>query len=92
MIESEFADASRIPHDRLDEIGIASTLTCPERRSVLYKIRDERALRFRCQLGHGFSAIADLDVFWFVLSRTASMFIVVLRNSRNLSRSQDRLP
>jgi len=56
MIENEFADASRVSHDRLEEIGIASTSTCPECRSVLYKIRDERALRFRCQLGHGFSA------------------------------------
>jgi hypothetical protein len=25
MIENEFADASRVPNDRLDQIGIAST-------------------------------------------------------------------
>ena len=56
MIENEFADASQVPQDWLEQIGIASTSTCPECRSVLYKIRDERALRFRCQLGHGFSA------------------------------------
>jgi two-component system chemotaxis response regulator CheB len=75
MIENEFADASRVPHDRLEEIGIASTLTCPECRSVLYKIRDERALRFRCQLGHAFSAktlLQDLaaareDALWFAV-------------------------
>jgi two-component system chemotaxis response regulator CheB len=55
-IENDFAEFSLVPQDRLDQIGRASALTCPECHAVLYKIEDERVLRFRCQLGHGFSA------------------------------------
>jgi two-component system chemotaxis response regulator CheB len=71
-IENEFANECLVPQDRLEEIATASALTCPECRAVLYKIRDERALRFRCQLGHGFSgktllqdlAAAREDALW----------------------------
>jgi two-component system, chemotaxis family, protein-glutamate methylesterase/glutaminase len=55
-IENEFAASSLMPQDRIDQIGRASALTCPECHAVLYKIEDERVLRFRCQLGHAFSA------------------------------------
>jgi len=55
-IENEFADDGLVPQNRVEEIAIASALTCPECHAVLYKIRDERAPRFRCRLGHGFSA------------------------------------
>lgn len=50
-----------VPQGHVDAVGAASALTCPEFHAVLYKIRDQRAPRFRCKLGHGFSAKALLQ-------------------------------
>jgi two-component system chemotaxis response regulator CheB len=55
-VENEFADDTLVPQRRIGEIATASALTCPECHAVLYKIKDDRAPRFRCQLGHAFSA------------------------------------
>jgi two-component system chemotaxis response regulator CheB len=41
-----------------DEIGKRSTLSCPECHGPLWQIDDGRILRYRCFLGHGFTAEA----------------------------------
>ncbi|MGN6375556.1 MAG: chemotaxis protein CheB [Sphingomonas sp.] len=40
----------------LERLGTASPLTCPECGGVLYQLRDDRLLRFRCRVGHAVSA------------------------------------
>jgi two-component system, chemotaxis family, protein-glutamate methylesterase/glutaminase len=40
----------------VDELGERSTLTCPDCGGVLWKMDDERLLRFRCHLGHAMTA------------------------------------
>jgi two-component system chemotaxis response regulator CheB len=40
----------------LEQLSIPSGLNCPACRSALYELRDQRALRYRCRSGHGFSA------------------------------------
>lgn len=77
VVENEFADGGTATEAErhLQEIGIASSLSCPECRAVLFEIRDERALRFRCKVGHAFSAktlLRDLaaareDALWSAL-------------------------
>lgn len=41
--------------EELERVGTASPLTCPDCRGVLYQLRDERLLRFRCRCGHAMS-------------------------------------
>jgi two-component system chemotaxis response regulator CheB len=44
----------------LDELGEPSTFTCPECHGTLWELESEQPLRFRCRVGHAFSA-AVLD-------------------------------
>lgn len=41
--------------EELERVGVVSPLTCPECHGVLYQLRDERLLRFRCRAGHAMS-------------------------------------
>src|SRR5262245_41431601 len=41
---------------RSDQLGSPSDFTCPDCHGTLYEIRDPGKLRFRCRVGHGFSA------------------------------------
>lgn len=40
----------------VEKIGQVSKLTCPDCHGALWEIRDEEILRFRCHVGHAFSA------------------------------------
>jgi two-component system chemotaxis response regulator CheB len=40
----------------VEKIGKISKLTCPDCHGALWEINDEDILRFRCHLGHAFSA------------------------------------
>jgi two-component system, chemotaxis family, protein-glutamate methylesterase/glutaminase len=41
---------------RSDELGAASQFVCPACSGTLYEINDGRILRFRCRVGHAYSA------------------------------------
>jgi len=51
-----------IKHDQgdlfvdLDRIGEPSYFTCPECHGTLWEIRDRELMRYRCRVGHGYSA------------------------------------
>ena len=51
-----------VRHDRgdlsvdLDRMGTASYFTCPECHGTLWEIRDGDLMRYRCRVGHGYSA------------------------------------
>jgi two-component system, chemotaxis family, protein-glutamate methylesterase/glutaminase len=56
-VENEFADAATVTAENgIHELGTASSISCPECRSVLFEVRDQRALPYRCRVGHAFSA------------------------------------
>jgi two-component system chemotaxis response regulator CheB len=42
--------------DKLDRIGKRSTFTCPECRGTLWEMNDDGVLRFRCHVGHAYTA------------------------------------
>ena len=56
--DAELADHIRrhIAASRLHGEGYPVTLTCPECEGVLTEVRDARPLRYRCQIGHAYTA------------------------------------
>ena len=58
VIESRIAEGMFTVGDwwRLEQLSAPSGLNCPDCRSALYRLNDQRLLRFRCRSGHGFSA------------------------------------
>jgi two-component system chemotaxis response regulator CheB len=42
--------------DEVEKMGKPSSFTCPECHGTLWEIHDAELLRFRCHVGHGFSA------------------------------------
>lgn len=55
-IETAFA-MSEIPnYEVLNKISKPSSLTCPDCHGVLWEIEDEHMLRYRCRVGHSFTA------------------------------------
>jgi two-component system chemotaxis response regulator CheB len=59
-LDVDIAAGASTHSDDLQAIATAATLTCPECGGVLSEISDDRPLRFRCQVGHAFSAQALL--------------------------------
>ena len=56
--ESRIAEDGLVDPGLLDEIGTRSALTCPSCNGVLWRMRDERPLRYRCHTGHAFSVLS----------------------------------
>ena len=46
--------------DRYTQPGIPSTMSCPECHGVLWEMKDQDLVRFRCRVGHTYSAEALL--------------------------------
>lgn len=55
-LEVEIAAGERIGSDSLANIADPAPLTCPSCGGVLSALKMENPLRFRCQVGHGFTA------------------------------------
>ena len=55
-LEVDIAVGSRLGAENLREIADPSALTCPDCFGVLSEVRDQRPLRYRCQIGHAQTA------------------------------------
>jgi two-component system chemotaxis response regulator CheB len=55
-LEVAIAAGDRIDTPRLTQLAHPVALTCPSCGGVLSKVNDPGPLRFRCQVGHGFTA------------------------------------
>jgi two-component system, chemotaxis family, protein-glutamate methylesterase/glutaminase len=55
-LEVDIAMGERIDSERLTKIADPAPVTCPACGGVLSKMREGRPLRFRCQVGHAFTA------------------------------------
>ena len=47
--------------DSIEKLGKVSRLTCPDCHGALWEIKDDEILRFRCHVGHAYSAAALSD-------------------------------
>jgi two-component system chemotaxis response regulator CheB len=56
MLEVEIAAGARLGSDALREIADPSALSCPDCQGVLSEVRGQSPLRFRCQIGHAYTA------------------------------------
>lgn len=56
VLEVEIAGGARLGSAILRKIADPSAISCPDCQGVLSEVRDERPLRFRCQIGHAFTA------------------------------------
>ncbi|MBV9461769.1 MAG: chemotaxis protein CheB [Bradyrhizobium sp.] len=57
-LEVEIAAGERIGSDKLTRIADPAALTCPSCGGVLSEIKSAHPLRFRCQVGHAYTADA----------------------------------
>ena len=55
-LEVDIAAGTRLGSQALREIADPSAMSCPDCQGVLSEIRDEHPLRYRCQIGHGYTA------------------------------------
>ena len=55
-LEVEIAAGERIGSDNLASVADPVALTCPACGGVLSEVKDSRPMRFRCQVGHAFTA------------------------------------
>jgi two-component system, chemotaxis family, protein-glutamate methylesterase/glutaminase len=55
-LEVEIAAGRRLGSHRLREIASPAPLSCPHCQGVLSQVKGSGPLRFRCQIGHGFTA------------------------------------
>ena len=56
LLEREAAIALARPEAELGPPGDPSTLSCPACGGVMHEVQEGKALRFRCRVGHSFSA------------------------------------
>ncbi|PWT88103.1 MAG: chemotaxis protein CheB [Blastocatellia bacterium] len=54
LVEQEMGSKEMI--SSVQKLGSVSTLTCPECHGALWEIHDPNVLRFRCHVGHAYSA------------------------------------
>ena len=55
-LEVEIAAGHRLGSDKLARIARPSALSCPDCHGVLSEMKDGRPLRYRCQIGHSYTA------------------------------------
>jgi two-component system chemotaxis response regulator CheB len=55
-LEVQIAAGARLGSDRLKLIATPSALSCPDCHGVLSETRDSHPLRYRCQIGHAYTA------------------------------------
>jgi two-component system chemotaxis response regulator CheB len=79
------------------ELGTLSPLTCPECQGALWEIEDGTFRRFRCHVGHAFTAETVLaaqaeraEALLYTLLRTHRERAVLTRRIADLERSQSR--
>jgi two-component system chemotaxis response regulator CheB len=58
LLEVEIAAGERVDSPRISALADPASLTCPACGGVLSQVKDGRPLRFRCQVGHAYTADA----------------------------------
>jgi two-component system, chemotaxis family, protein-glutamate methylesterase/glutaminase len=56
--EARIASHGVVTPEELDKIGERSALTCPDCGGALWRILDDRPMRYRCHTGHAFTGLS----------------------------------
>jgi two-component system chemotaxis response regulator CheB len=75
-LESKIAGMDMATHQGEERPGTPSAFSCPECKGVLYELHDGDLMRFRCRVGHAYSAESALaeqaqaleDALWVALN------------------------
>ncbi|WP_102960837.1 chemotaxis protein CheB [Mangrovicella endophytica] len=96
-LEVEIAAGARLGSAHLLELAQPSALSCPDCNGVLSEVRGSRPLRYRCQIGHGFTAeflasrIDDVDeairVAMRIMEERVTLVERMARDARESGRS-----
>ena len=81
----------------VDKLGSRTTLTCPECHGTLWRIHDNQMLRFRCHVGHAYTAeclVADQQeasdkALWVALRSLEESHTLALRMAARARDEQD---
>lgn len=60
-IEARPSVAGMTVDNDLNQLGVVSSFTCPECHGALWEIDSEKVLRYRCRIGHAYSAHSLVD-------------------------------
>jgi two-component system, chemotaxis family, protein-glutamate methylesterase/glutaminase len=55
-LEHRMASMDETTSQNVEKLGHPSTFTCPECEGPLWEIQDQEILRFRCRVGHAYTA------------------------------------
>ena len=85
-IENLFAHAEIPPIEAMDTLGVPSVVTCPDCHGTLWEINDEGTLRFRCRVGHAYTAQTFLAAHGEWLEQALWIALRTLEESASLNR------
>lgn len=85
-IEDQFARAEIPPVEAMDKLGTPSVYTCPDCHGTLWEIHDKGALRFRCRVGHAYSAESFMNAHAANLEDALWIAMRTLEESASLNR------
>jgi two-component system chemotaxis response regulator CheB len=72
--------------DKVEEIGSRTTYTCPQCNGSIWQIGEEEPLRFRCHVGHSFTAGPFLTEQTSFIERTLWSLVKALEEKVTLTR------
>jgi two-component system chemotaxis response regulator CheB len=88
-IESKFVEMETMSMNDMDAIGSHAGLSCPECRGPIWKIKDGTLQRYRCHVGHAYTAeamragqIEDQEVHLWQALRLMKERVALLREMR----------
>jgi two-component system chemotaxis response regulator CheB len=85
-IENLFALAEIPPVEMMEKLGTRSVYTCPDCHGTLWEIDDAGVLRFRCRVGHAYTAQSFLMAHGEWLEQALWAALRTLEESGSLSR------
>lgn len=88
--EVEMAKTGRSTIALMDNIGHRSFVTCPECDGVMWEIEEDDTLRFRCHIGHAFSADLVEIALEASLSRALAIALRSFEERARIARNLER--
>ena len=85
-IEFKINEEGRSDMEDLQKIGKPSTFTCPECHGALYEMREDEVLRYRCHVGHAYTADSMLEGYNESVEATLWQALRALEEKAHLAR------